>query len=160
MKRVPAYPAHRYDEQLVIKIPPLLWLTMLFLIRHAILVLLSYLPRTGEAMTYLRYLVDPLFLVADLPAVLILFAAVRRKPGAPDWIRALWGHGRPLLALSSLLYLVLLMASLFSSARPLLPAVNEVLIVSVLLNLAIVAYLVRSTLVRDVFAEFPKDSRH
>ena len=157
MKQHPTYPAHRYDEHLVLKVPPLLWLTMLFLVRHVILIFLSYLPRTGDAMTYLRDLVDPLFLLSDLPAALVLFAAVRRKPGAMDWICAIWRNGRPLLATAALLYLVLLAVTLMTSARSLLSVVNEALILSVFLHLAIIAYLKRSPLVRGVFAEFPLD---
>ena len=160
MKQLPAYPVDRYDEHLVLKIPTLLWFVMLFLVRHAILVLLSFLPRTADAMTYLRDLVDPLFLLADVPAAVVLFAAVRRKPGVPGWIPALWQRGRPLLASSALLYLLLLIASLATSARPLLPTVNEALILSILLNLAIFAWLVRSPLVKDVFADFPVESNH
>lgn len=155
MKQHPAHPAYRYDEHLVLKIPPLLWMAMLFLVRHAILILLSYLPRTGDAMIYLRDLVDPIFLLADLPAALVLFSAVRRKPEAPDWMRALWQKGRTLLAGSALLYLVLLAGSLTASARPPLSILSEALILSVFLNLTVLAYLGRSPLVRDVFAEFP-----
>jgi len=160
VKPVRAYPAHRYDEHVVLKIPPLLWLAMLFLVRHSVLLLLTFLPRTGETMTYLRDFVDPLFLFADLPAGIVLFAAARRKPGMPGWICALWRHGRLLLATSSLLYLLLLMASLVFSARPLRLAVNEALILSLLSNLVILAYLARAPLVRDVFAQFPEESNY
>ena len=86
-----------------------------------------------------------------------LFAAVRRKPGAMDWICAIWRNGRPLLATAALLYLVLLAVTLMTSARSLLSVVNEALILSVFLHLAIIAYLRRSPLVRGVFAEFPLD---
>jgi hypothetical protein len=155
MKKATPYPVSRYDRHFCLKIPPLLWLTMLFLMRHTVLVLLSFLPRTGDAMTYLRDLVDPLFLFADLPAGIVLFAAVRRKAGAQGWIRALWQRGGPLLASSALLYLLLLMAALAASERSLLLNINEAIILSVLLNLAIVAYLGRSPLLKDVFADFP-----
>jgi hypothetical protein len=160
MKRISAYPAHRYDEQAVLKIPLPLWLTILFLVRHVVLVLLSFLPRSGEAMSYLRDLVDPLFLLGDLPATLVLFAATRRKPDAPGWVRKLWHKGKPMLAASALLYLLLLSASLTISARPFFSMVNEALIVSVLMHLAILVYLSRSPLVRDVFSEFPSPSHH
>lgn len=89
---------------------------------------------------------------------LVLFAAVRRKPGAMDWICAIWRNGRPLLATSALLYLILLAVSLTMSARPLLSTVNEALILSVFLHPTIIAYLGRSPLVRDVFSEFPLDA--
>lgn len=158
MKQHPTYPANRYDEHLVLKVPPMLWLAMLFLVRHAILILLSYLPRTGDAMLYLRDLVEPWFLLADVPAALVLFAAVRRKPGAMDWICATWRSGRLLLGTSALLYLILLAGTMALSARHLLSIVNEALILSVFLNLAVIAYLGRSPLVRDVFGEFPLDA--
>lgn len=155
MKPSPTYRAHRYDEHLVLRVPPLLWLVMVILVRHFLLVLLTFIPRTGDAMTYLRDLVDPLFLISDLPAAVVLFAGVRRRPGAPDWIRNLWSKGRTLLSASALLYLAILIVNLAASGRHIDRAINEAVIFSVLLHLLIITYLARSRLVRDVFRQFP-----
>ena len=152
------YLARRYDEQLVLKVPPLLLLVMVFLVRHVFLVLLSFLPRTGDAMTYLRDLVDPLFLLSDLPAALVLLAVLLRKAGSPAWLQTLWHKGQSLLTIAALLYIAILAVLLTRSVRPLVQSINEAIILSVLLHVAIIFYLVRSTLIRDVFADFPADA--
>lgn len=70
-------------------------------------------------------------------------------------MRRLWPLGRPLLTASALLYLVLLGVRLVTSGEPLVTALDEAVLISALLNLAVVAYLWRSALVRDLFRDFP-----
>jgi hypothetical protein len=155
MSRRPTYPSFRYDPGLVLKVPPTLWLLMLFLVRHFVLVGLTFTPRGGSTVSYLRDLVSPLFLVSDLPALLVLVAAARRRAGATRPIRALWSRGRVLLGASAVLYLVLLAASLWASGQPLDLAVNEAVVASVCAHLLVLVYLVRSRLAKDVFEDFP-----
>jgi hypothetical protein len=70
-------------------------------------------------------------------------------------MRRLWPAGRALLTGSAALYLALLVAHLLRAGGPLTAVVNEAVLISALLNLAIIAYLWRSELVRDLFQEFP-----
>jgi len=145
----------RYDEHLTLKVPPMLWLTLVFLVRHLLLLGITFMPTTGQEITVLRDLVRPEYLIADLIALPMLVVAVRRRPEAPDWMRRLWPAGRALLSLSALVYLVLLARTLVTSGRPLTNAVDDSVLISALLNLAVVAYVARSPLVRDLFREFP-----
>jgi hypothetical protein len=145
----------RYDEHLTLKVPVTLWLVLAFLLRHVLLLGITFLPTTGEEITALRDLIRPAYLAADLLALPVAIAAARRRPRAPDWMRRLWPLGRPLLTASALLYLALLAWHLATGGEPLITAVDEAVLISALLNLAVVAYLWRSALVRDVFREFP-----
>jgi hypothetical protein len=153
-KRLP-YPLFRYDEELVLKVPVSLWVAMGFLVRHFVLLGVTFLPRTGDMTEYLRDLVDPIFLLSDLPAVIVLLAALRRRSAAARPVRLVWSRGRALLGASAVLYLGFLAVKLASAARPLAVSINEAVIASGLAHVLIIAYLARSRLVRDVFAQFP-----
>jgi hypothetical protein len=145
----------RYDEYLTLKVPLALWLVLAFLLRHILLLGITFMPTTGEEITALRDLIRPAYLAADLLALPVAVVAARRQPQAPEWMRRLWPHGRALLTASVLLYLALLSMHVATTGRALINAVDEAVLISALLNLAVVAYLWRSTLLRDVFREFP-----
>ncbi|MBK1630770.1 hypothetical protein CKO31_08435 [Thiohalocapsa halophila] len=145
----------RYDEHLTLKVPLALWLVLAFLLRHILLLGITFMPTTGEEITALRDLIRPAYLAADLLALPVAVAAARRRPRAPEWMRRLWPHGRALLTASALLYLTLLATQVATSGRSLINAVDEAVLISALLNVAVVTYLWRSVLVRDVFREFP-----
>lgn len=38
------YPPERYSDDLILRVPPVLWLVMLFLVRHLILLGITFLP--------------------------------------------------------------------------------------------------------------------
>ncbi len=144
-----------YDEHLTLKVPRMLWLVIAFLLRHLLLLGITFLPTTGEEITVLRDLIRPQFLAADLLALPVAVMAARRRPQAADWMRRLWPCGRSLLTLSALLYLALLISGIATSGTPLIRTVDEAVLISALLNLAVIVYLWRSSLVRDLFREFP-----
>lgn len=151
------YAPERYDDYLCLKVPVTLWLCLVFLVRHLLLLGITFLPTTGEEITVLRELIRPEYLLADLIALPILVAGFRRRPRSPRWMPQLWRIGRGLLLASAGLYLLLLSANLLASARPLTATLNEASLISILLNLAIIAYLVRSPLLRDLFAQWPTE---
>ncbi len=149
------YPPHRYSDTLVLRVPPALWLAMLVLVRHLILLGVSFLPTMGQEVLFLRGLVRPEYLIADLIALPVLIAAARRRPEAgPVW-RAVWARGRTLLSASALAFPVIALGGLLASGRPLVLALDGGLVAGVLASLLVVAYLWRSPLARDCFREFP-----
>ncbi len=149
------YDPSRYDEHLSLKVPITLWLVLAFLLRHLLLLGITFLPTTGEEIRVLRDLIRPAYLAADLLALPVAVVAAYRRPQAPDWMCRLWRLGRPLLSASALLYLILLAAHLATSGMPLIQVVDEAVLISALVNLAVIAYLWRSPLLRDLFREFP-----
>lgn len=153
------YTPERYGDYLCLRVPLTLWLCLVFLVRHLLLLGITFLPTTGEEITVLRELVRPEYLLADLIAVPVLVAAIRRRPRAPRWMPHIWKLGRELLIASAALYLLLLGAALLRSARPLTATLNEATLISVLLSLSIIAYLLRSPLIRDLFSQWPQDER-
>jgi hypothetical protein len=152
---LPHDPSH-YDEHLTLKVPVTLWLVLAFLLRHLLLLGITFLPTTGEEITALRDLVRPAYLTADLLALPVAIVAARRRPQAPDWMRRLWPLGRALLIASAVLYLALLGERLATGSEPLITAIDEAVLISTLLNIAVIAYLWRSALVRELFRDFPE----
>ena len=75
------YPPERYTDDLILRVPPALWLVMFFLVRHLILLGITFLPTMamGQEVLMLRGLVRPWYLPADLLALPVLIAAVRRR---------------------------------------------------------------------------------
>lgn len=153
-RKQPWGPQH-YDEHFALKVPALMWLTLVFLVRHLLLLGITFMPTTGTEITVLRDLIRPEYVVADLVALPVLLVALRRRARAPDWMRGLWPAGRVLLTLSALVYLALLGRTLLGSERQLIQSVDEATLLSILLNLAVLLYLWRSALVRDLFRDFP-----
>lgn len=153
------YGPERYDEYLALKVPVTLWLAMIFLLRHLLLLGITFMPTTGQEITVLRDLVRPEYLISDLIALPVVIAALRRRPRAPRWMRRLWPFGRVLLTVSAASYLALLGRALTVSGKPLIDALDEPALISALLDAAVIAYLWRSALIRDLFREFPTDDQ-
>jgi hypothetical protein len=153
--RRPRYGSHRYDDDLLLKAPIPLWLALVFLVRHLLLLGITFLPTTGEEIEVLRNLVRPEFIFADLPAALVMAAGFRRRRPCPDWVRRIWRRAREILTLSILMYLGLLVATLAGSSLPLRDAIDEPLLVSLLVSLAVPVYLWRSRLLADVVRDCP-----
>jgi hypothetical protein len=151
----PRYGSHRYDEDLILKVPVLLWLGVVFLVRHLLLLGITFLPTTGEEIDVFRNLVRPEFLLADLPAAAVMLAGFRRRRPCPGWVRVIWRRGREILSGAVVLYLALVARVVSESGEPLRQAIDEPLLISILLCLALVAYLWRSPLVADVLRDCP-----
>ncbi len=152
------YPASHYDDDLVLKVPAMLWAAMTFLVRHALFVAVGFLPRVGDALSYLQGVVDPAYLIADALAVPVLLVALRRKPGSPVWMRAIWHRGRALLVGSACTYLALWTANLGLDHHWHLATLDQSMIISLALNLVFLTFVATSPLVRDVFRDFPTTS--
>ncbi len=149
------YPIRRYTDDLVLRVPPALWLAMLFLTRHIALLGITFLPTMGQEVLVLRGLIRPEYLVADLVALPVLIAAARRRREAGRFWRAIWPWGRVLLMCSALSFPVIAIGGLLTSGRPLALGIDGPLLAGLLASLAVVVYLCRSPLVRDCFREFP-----
>ncbi len=93
------YPLERYTDDLVLRVPPVLWLVMLFLVRHLILLGITFLPTMGREVEMLRALVRPWYLPADLLALPVLIGGAWFGPGGgscspcPPWPTRSWPWG-------------------------------------------------------------------
>lgn len=149
---------HRYDSAFRLKLSPLLWLCLLYGLRHGAIALIGMLPpfwmellgRWGKLQT------APMLLVTDVLVFAVLLLAGHRVPRTGPRLRACWHRGREMLLFAYGLDLVLFAAL----ARPVLlaPSDHDFLraLTIVLADIAVLGFLLRSRLVRDIFADFPE----
>jgi hypothetical protein len=148
-----------YNRYGVLRPSPGLWLTLLFQCRHVIGIGLVAMAsgRGGRAasgnidLSEFGHILNPLFVLADAPALLLLLALAARTPGAGALPRFLWRHGRLLLLLSAALY-----SALFFNYMPeQLGARRFADWLGLSGTTAVVAYTVMAHYLRDLFADFP-----
>jgi uncharacterized protein (DUF983 family) len=150
------YPAHHYDENLVLKVPAMLWLVILYGIRHFLFVGFAQLmPMDIVTIPWINFQTSPYFMLTDLPAVLVLFAIGHRVPNGHDFMRRVWKSGR-LLLLASYIGGITLFSYLNKDVitDPSSWDFPDAMLV-VMLDVVVVAYLLLSQRVRDVFLDFP-----
>jgi glucan phosphoethanolaminetransferase (alkaline phosphatase superfamily) len=153
------YPPDAYDRHLALKPSLLLILVMFYSARHLLLVLLAYnpSPKMAAAFAVLQPFASPYFVLADIPALLVLLAWAKRVPESKALWRALWRSGRILLSLGVMMHFALLFAlegrgiwgAYFLSQH------ERLVLVNLGFDLLVVYYLWRSARVADVFADFP-----
>ena len=140
------YHPDAYDEHFALRIPPALWALMIYAVHAEALLLLGHLPQGGAELAFLLDYVRVGDLLASLPAVAVVIAALRRRPEAGRVLRALWSVGAWLLS-ASLLADVVLAAS---GPRAAWPAPR------IALDLFCVCVLLGTARLRDTFADFPR----
>ncbi|MDD5247608.1 MAG: tetratricopeptide repeat protein [Rhodocyclaceae bacterium] len=147
------YPRQRYDHGLRLKMPPLLWLALINGLHH----LICLVPPAHAALGPAAQLLGDWRLAApDLAALAVLLTSGFRVPGARPLARRFWHAGRHSLIGAYLFGVALFLH--FDRAVFAQPdgAYFVYAVGIVLVDLAVVAYLLRSQLVRDVFADFPE----
>ncbi|MBX9606954.1 MAG: DUF2919 domain-containing protein [Gammaproteobacteria bacterium] len=140
------YHPDAYDEHFALRIPLTLWAVLLYALHAECLLLLGHLPQAGAELGYLLAYVAPNELVASLPALAVLVAALRRRPTAGRLPRFVWRQGAWLLLASLVADLALALTSrhgAWAAAR-------------VAGDLASIAVVVTSARIRDTFADFPR----
>ncbi len=150
------YGLDSYDDYFCLRPSWVLILCTVFLCRG--LLLFALFGLSGGVPAALSEVVDAETLwrgcIAAAPAALLLYAMTARAPGAPTFVRFSWRNGRLLLALSSLGYVGLAVMQLGTDPRRWLfsPPATKALVV---VELAILGYLLLSPRVRQTFLEFP-----
>ena len=146
-----------YDDDGTLRIGQLLWLTMLYLSRHLLLLMIGAVSsligsRNGLDSSALATLYSaPQFLLASLPALLLIAAAIRRSPRAGKLPRWVWRHGKWWLLAAAIIDLLLLGIALTSGHQHL----NELHGLWGVIDLYVLAYVLRSRRLPLVFADFP-----
>lgn len=151
------YGPESYNRYLTLKVPVLLIIVMIYAVRHILVVVLVYNPKFLSAFLFMRGLFEPWYVVADLPALMVMAAWWQRRPNRKILWKRVWGIGRVLLTLS--LALQLIMISIAGGMELIgvyyLDEGERIVIASMVLNLLAIYYIWRSTRVRDTFTEFP-----
>jgi tetratricopeptide (TPR) repeat protein len=150
------YPARHYDDQLSLKIPIFLWLALIYGVRHFFLIAATKLMPLETLQIPWIYLQAHMQLIScDLPVLLVLLATGHRIPSAIRLMRWLWLNGKSILAMSYLLSLSGFIYLNFDTLST--PNAEEWFFTAliVMTDMAVLIWLMRSSLVSDIFAEFP-----
>ena len=152
-----------YDKYLSLKINFELWLIIAYFLRPVILKISTIQMGRGaksDSVSGLKDLVYPddfgffLAFVTMIPVVLVIFAYMKRKPDAPDYIRTLWRNcGKLLLLAAALNVVVVFVPFLLDLAY----RINLLGWGQLAIAAYIIFYLMTSRRVRDTFADFPAD---
>lgn len=153
------YHPDEYDEHLCLKPSVPMMLAMMYAARHLVLVFLAYFPGmagTSDA-SVIKGLLAPYFVLADVPALLLLLAWRFRVPKAGPFWRAVWRRGRAVLASTLLLQVILLVELNWNLVLvEAMRGTGGLLVASyVFLNLIVFVYVATSDRVKTVFEEFP-----
>jgi hypothetical protein len=150
------YRASQFDDDLCLKPPLLLWLAVIYLARGVVLPIgigLGHFAGVDEkAFGSLRSLWSAEALVPALLALPVLYALLRRAPGASRATRWLWRHGRIFLALSAGLDAGL---SLHQAAASPLGDQPILALGAASVDLYFLAFILIARRVRDTFSDFP-----
>lgn len=149
------YDYTRYNQYDVLRLNWAYWMITLFLSHHLLLLMLIGVSAGrgggGPRNPALAALVDPVFFVSDLPALILLFTAGARLPKSGKLPRFLWRQGRYLLLSSSTLYLGLLSWRQGFDLFGFQPVTWGLIVI----NLILMAYVMKSGYLRDLFSQFP-----
>lgn len=151
------YDLSDFSDDGTLKVPFTLWVALAFLARHVLLLLMGgvssfVMSRRGiDTGGFIEIYSSPLFLLASLPAVAVLVAALRRNPQAGRATRAIWRNGRLLSSTAAALDIgILLSRALFASL-----SVTGFVVAMTFLDVYVLVYLLRSVRVKDTFEDFP-----
>ena len=148
----------RYDKNLCLKPDITIWLIFLFLLRAYVVLILSVVnmrDRTGLIdLVYPDRLVMSLGALAGIPAALLVYAWIKRKSGAPRYVRNIWSKGRAFLAVSALLNACVMFVPFWMGTEHAI-APGDWAQFAIALLIVIVVY--SSSYIRDCFDDFPSD---
>ena len=155
-----------YDKYLCLKASSELWLVLLFLLRPLVLVILSFLLglRGGNAAVAEKFqsvlypddIALTLAILTTIPALIFVYAWVKRKPGAPDCVRKICHHGASLLTLAAVLNIILIFVPLLTVDYHKIHLVGWV---EIAISMLVIGYLQYSQRVKDAFADFPEEEK-
>jgi hypothetical protein len=152
------YGPESYDDYLCLRPPRLLIASLIFLCRGFVVFVLVAASREVPAMLDDLGGVDAIGVggsLATIPAALVLYAAGARVPSARAFVRWIWKRGRALVLLSALAYISLFLARLGSNPRGWSHNTSVAANAMVLVEVAIIGYVLWSPRVRQTFRDFP-----
>lgn len=149
-----------YDDDFCLKPPVLLTAATVYLCRSFLIMLLivaaSVRGRTGGGMeTFLPGGDHPMSVgLTAIPAMLVLYARMRRIPRAGNVVRWIWKHGRLLLASSAAMEIAASAFLLYTNVGQARDS-DMMRMAFLFLDVYILLYVLISKHVKDVFSDFP-----
>lgn len=152
------YHYRRYNEFDVVKVNIPTIVATLFMARHVLglfVIGIAFSRTSFDTRGAFSDLFEPILMLADIPAILLLLAMVSRHPKSGAAIRGIWRHGPYLLLASAVIYVALLIDLVDLDVARLGWAVW----LSIAITAAAVMYVFLSPYARDLFRQFPEAPR-
>ncbi|MGD8311771.1 MAG: DUF2919 family protein [Gammaproteobacteria bacterium] len=155
-----------YDKYMALKMDVGLWLVIAYFLRPIILKIASLrMGRGGSGVAGAGGLKDMLYpndfsffvaLVITIPAIIVLIAYAKRKPGAAALIQTIWHRGAILLMVTAVLNMVAVFVPLAMDLTHHITAYGWGQLAAAVV---IFGYLYASERVKDTFADFPTEAQ-
>ena len=152
-----------YDKYMSLKLDLEMWLIIVYFLRPFILKVSTIQMGRGaksDSVSGLKDLVYPndfgffIAFLATIPVLILVFAYVKRKPGASGLVRKIWHNGRMLLVATAVLNLIIIFIPFLMD---LTYRINILGWAQLAIAVFILFYLYTTQRVKDTFADFPKD---
>lgn len=148
-----AHNGYRYDDNLVLRVSPPLWLVIFWTTHHILLIIFASLSKSGDVFgMVMEYASSKPLLASDIPGALVLMASVKRTPEAGSAIRWIWNHGKWLLALSLSISMAVTIYLHMEDIAAIEKPTPWVLVINTLFGF----YVMKSRWVKDIFSDFPQ----
>lgn len=147
------YSFEDYNQYNVLKIPFVLILANLYLIKQIIIFVLPMISSIPFLVKLAHEHFSVPLLLSSIPALLVIMAMFRRVPKTHSRIiRGIWQWGRVLLLSSLVLEIGFIILYVVLDIKKF----NEVSLMFLYIDVVLIIILVKSQRVRDAFAEFPE----
>lgn len=160
------YNFRAYDKQLCLKINIVTWVIIIYLLRPFILMFSTLRLGRGsgplKGVSGLKNVIYPdnfslaLGILAAVPVLVFLFAWIKRKPAASEFVRTVWRKGGIYISVSAVLNILIVLIPLLIGIDAEIHLAGWI---QILLSILIVVYLFKSQRVRDTFDDFPVESK-
>jgi hypothetical protein len=157
------YSFEEYDKYLCLKPSRGLWVVILFLLLPFVITVLTFLfGRRGGDTTFLKNIQNILYpndlslmlaFLASMPALIFMYAWIRRKPGAPDNVKKICRNGAVMLNATAIMNVIIIFLPLLTGG---VRSIHWIGWVHASLLFIIINYLRSSQRVKDTFSDFPK----
>lgn len=93
--------------------------------------------------------------MAGVPAVLVIYAWSKKKPGTSSFVTMVWHSGRALLAAAAIFNIAIVFIPFWMGA---VYRVSMIGWIQLVISLAIVVVLYSSSYIRDCFSDYPGEA--
>lgn len=152
-----------YDKYMSLKLDLVMWLIIAYFLRPFILKVSTIQMGRGaksDSVSGLKDMVYPndfgffLAFLGTIPVVLLIYAYVKRKPGASGLVRKLWHNGRTLLVGTAVLNIIIIFVPFLMDITH---NINMLGWAQLAIAVFIIYYLYTTQRVKDTFADYPAD---
>lgn len=142
-----------FNEYQVLKIPPLLYLILIYLNKYFLIVVLPSIGAGDLSVIAKWFKIDALMMLSCFPALAVLIASLYRIPTPKKFPKLIWNNGLILLTISSVLDLLILGSYVILERR----VFDLGTLILLLINAGIIVYLWKSEYLKEMFKEFPEE---